>query len=289
VFLYLHYMEPHAPYAPPDDLLQRLRGTKPRVNVAQVNQDVIAAAMAPPSPEMLDGLRDTYDASVLAIDAALARLLEALEERGIGPRAVLVITADHGEEFRDHGGMGHGRTLYEEVLHVPLLIRTPGQTRGRVLGRLVSSIDLAPTVLEVVGVDSPSTFEGVSFARDLDADDTATSARRLLARLWDTRPRPVVFSERYPIVEEKAPSHRNAVVLGRSKAIMWSDGRRDFFSLAKDPHEQQVNRVEAAERDGLVATLEELRRRVVQNRTAAEKQTLDPRTRDALRALGYTD
>jgi arylsulfatase A-like enzyme len=157
-----------------------------------------------------------------------------------------------------------------------------------VIERLVSSVDIAPTVLDLIGLAAPETFEGMSFARDLEAA-TGTRFRRFLSRWWDERPRPAVFSERYPLVASNAPSHRNAVVLDGSKLIASSDGRHEFFSLADDPHELQANRVDAANREGLIVTLDELRRRVLQNRTAAEKRTVDPRTRDALRALGYTD
>jgi hypothetical protein len=109
--------------------------------------------------------------------------------------------------------------------------------------------------------------------------------------MCDDRPRPAVFSEHYPLAdsEAKTPTHRSAVVLDRSKVIAWTDGRRDFFALADDPGEQRPNRVEASDRDALIATLDEMNQRVTRNRTLAEKQAIDPRTKDALRALGYTD
>jgi arylsulfatase A-like enzyme len=290
VFLYLHYMEPHSPYAPPPDLLQQLRGTKPRLDVRELNKEVVLAVLAPPAPEVLDGIRDTYDAEVMAVDAALGRLMPALAERGIGEGALVVITADHGEELQDHGSMGHGRTLYDEVLRVPLIVRTPNQKRGGVLERLTSSVDLAPTILDILDLEIPATFEGGSFARDLEAQETGTWVGRLLARLRDERPRPAVFSERYPITPSDAPSHRTAVVLDGSKVIAWSDRRpHEFFELTSDPHEQQKDGVGAKEQKRLLVKLDELRQRVMRNRTAAEKRAIDPQTRDALRALGYTD
>ena len=130
VFLYLHFMEPHAPYAPPREMLDRVRGSKPPVDVNRVNEQAIAANLKAPPPEVLENIRDLYDAEVLAIDAALQRLMEALEHRGVDDRALVIVTADHGEEFEDHGSMGHGKTLYGEVLHVPLIVLTPGQTRA---------------------------------------------------------------------------------------------------------------------------------------------------------------
>jgi arylsulfatase A-like enzyme len=238
---------------------------------------------------MLDGIRDTYDAEVMAIDAALGRMMAALAERGIDHEALVVITADHGEEFYDHGSFGHGRTLFEEVLRVPLIVRTPRQKRGRVIERLVSSVDVAPTLLDVIGLERPDTLEGLSFAHHLDSPKKGTSLRRFLARLWDAPRKPAVFSEHHPQTPSDAPSPRVTVVRDRSKVIVWSDGRQDFFSLADDPHEQHADGVGAKERSKLVTTLGKLRQRVLRNRTAAEKRTIDPRTRDALRALGYTN
>jgi arylsulfatase A-like enzyme len=238
---------------------------------------------------MLDGIRDTYDAEVMAIDAALGRMMAALAERGIDQEALVVITADHGEELDDHGSFGHGRTLFEEAIHVPLILRTPRQKRGRVIDPLVSSVDVAPTLLEVIGLERPDSFEGVSLARYLESPQKGTSLRRFVTRLWDARRKPAVFSERHPQTPSDAPSHRVAVVRERSKVIVWSDGRQDFFSLASDPHEQHADGVSPKERKTLVTTLGKLRQRVMRNRTAAEKRTIDPRTRDALRALGYTD
>lgn len=286
VFLYLHYMEPHPPYAPPPELLQRLRGPNP-LDVNALNLALVT--FGPPATELMNDIRDVYDAEVMAIDAALGRLVAALEHRGVDRHALLVMTADHGEELRDHGALGHGKTLYNEVTHVPLIVRTPGETRGHVIDRVISSIDIAPTVLDEAGIEIPSTFEGVSFARDLEVQGMASSIRRFVGRWWDERPPPVAFSEHYalPPVDPDKPLHQNAVVRDHGKVIAWTDGRRDFFSLADDPGEQEPDRTEGAQRQALVASLDEMRRRVSSNRTTAEERTIDPRTRDALRALGY--
>jgi arylsulfatase A-like enzyme len=291
VFLYLHYMEPHSPYAPPAELLARVRGDKPPLDLDRVNLSLLAANLAPPAPDVLADILDAYDAEVLAIDTALRRLWTKLERRGMGERALVVVTADHGEEFQEHGGMGHGRTLYGEVMHVPLIVRSPGQTRGGIIERVVSSIDVAPTVLDMVGVEPAATFEGVSFARDLATRGAGPSIRRLWARLWDDRPRALAYGEQFRQWAAKPDtiSHQSAVVLGEKKVIAWTDGRRDFYALDDDPGEQRPNRVGAAERDELVDAHDAIRARVTRDRTPAATHTVDPRTRDALRALGYAD
>jgi len=291
VFLYLHYMEPHTPYAPPPALLERVRGARAPLDIEALNRAVILANLTPPSPEALRDMQDAYDAEVMAIDEGLRALAAALDARGMLETSLLVVTADHGEEFEEHGGMGHGRTLYDEVLRVPLVIRTPGQTRGVAVERLVSSVDVAPTVLEVAGVPPRATFEGVSLARDLTARRTGSALRRWFARLLDDRPAPIVLSERRPqqAAEVRGPTHEDAVVSGWGKVIRSSDGSRAFYALDVDPGERRPDRVDEGEREHLSARLQTMRERAERNRTRAETHALDERTRGMLRALGYAD
>jgi arylsulfatase A-like enzyme len=291
VFLYLHYMEPHTPYAPPPALLERVRGPGAPLDLGALNRAVVLANLTAPAPAVLRDIQDAYDAEVLAIDEGLRALAAALDARGLLETSLLVVTADHGEEFQEHGGMGHGRTLYDEVLHVPLVIRTPGQGRGVVVDRLVSSVDVAPTILEVAGVPPRPTFEGVSLARDLTARGTPSSLRRWLARLFDDRPAPVVFSERRPqqAGAVRGPTHEDAVVSGWGKVIRSSDGSRAFYALDVDPGERRPDRVDEGEREHLDDRLRAMRARAERNRTPAETHAIDERTRGMLRALGYAD
>jgi arylsulfatase A-like enzyme len=170
-------------------------------------------------------------------------------------------------------------------------VRTPEQTRGVVVDRLVSSVDVAPTVLEVAGVPARPTFEGVSLARDLAAREGRSRLRRWLARLFDDRPAPVVLSERRPqqLTEVRGPTHEDAVVSGWGKVIRSTDGSRTYYALDVDPGEQRPNRVDAGEREHLDDRLRAMRERAERDRTPAETHALDERTRGMLRALGYAD
>src|SRR5262249_14764550 len=94
-------------------------------------------------------------------DAMIGQLLEAMDRRGRLERAVVAYTADHGEEFHDHGGVWHGRTLYEEVLHVPFALSVPGLAPRRIAAP-VSMIDLAPTLLDALGVPPAASSRGRS-------------------------------------------------------------------------------------------------------------------------------
>jgi arylsulfatase A-like enzyme len=109
------------------------------------------------------GEMERYDSEILHVDRELSRLIEALDAR-LERDVVIAITADHGEEFRDHGGVYHGSTLFDEQVRVPLIVRLPGLSPGR-FAAPVESIDIAPTLLAAVGAPVPTSMRG----RDLRA------------------------------------------------------------------------------------------------------------------------
>ncbi len=115
---------------------------------------------------------DRYDSEIARVDTAVARLVRDAREKLDRP-VVIIVTADHGEEFRDHGGLYHGSALYEEQVRVPLIIHVPGQAPTR-YPRPVEMIDIAPTVLSLVGTLPPSTMRGddlrAALAGHTDAD-----------------------------------------------------------------------------------------------------------------------
>ena len=150
-FLYLHYMDVHSPWKPPGDF-DRF------------------------GPEAVD----QYDGSILYLDSRLKALYGELTKRGLDENTWIIVTADHGEEFGEHGNykVGHGLTLYREVLRVPLIFHHGhhghhGQApAGKRVSRQVRLIDVAPTILELVGIPIPEHLEGVSLrANVVDADE----------------------------------------------------------------------------------------------------------------------
>ena len=100
------------------------------------------------------GVLARYDRGIALFDQGLRMLVQHLNNIGLWDRTVLIVTADHGEEFDEHGGTIHSRTCYEEVAHVPLLVRIPNEGARRIEQR-VALLDLAPTLLEIIGDRSP--------------------------------------------------------------------------------------------------------------------------------------
>lgn len=159
LFLFVHIVEPHAPFGPPDaagpELLDRAYdgpvGTRADVAVlARVATDADRRRVS-----------DLYDADVWKADALAGQVLDALDRLGIDDRTLVVVVADHGEELYERGTAGHGHSLFDELLRVPLIVRWPGRTpRGRI-AQQVRAMDVFPTVLEAAGLPVPAGLDAV--------------------------------------------------------------------------------------------------------------------------------
>ena len=140
-FLWLHYMEPHDPYFATDGR-----------SWARVSEPKPALSKA-------GAMRAAYADEVQRVDRGLGALLAGLRQRNLLDSTLLAVTADHGEEFGDHGGFYHGTSLYEEMVRVPLILHGPGVTPGEDTG-LARQLDLAPTLLRHLGGQPPASWEG---------------------------------------------------------------------------------------------------------------------------------
>ncbi len=157
--LFVHYMDPHVPYAPPPPYNRVFDDPGYRGDVKGVtNFFQRYPVIGPADTKHLEAL---YDGEIASTDASISRLLRALQDRGLLSDAAIAYTADHGEEFHDHGYWGHSRTLYQELVHVPFALRIPGLP-GRHVRQTVSLVDLAPTLLKFFGVPAPASFQGRS-------------------------------------------------------------------------------------------------------------------------------
>jgi len=159
-FLWIHYWDPHdQKLVPPQDVIERFKG----------------------NPET--GL---YDAEIAYVDAQFGRLIDALKADGRHDRTLFAVTADHGQGLGDHDWYAH-RLLYQEHIRLPLVLRDPAQPRGVVVDDLVRSVDLFPTVLELLGVEAPEPVEGRSLLPLWRGEDEAPrQAYADQLNLWDS-------------------------------------------------------------------------------------------------------
>jgi len=277
-FLYLHYMDPHLPYRPPDEFappaaeLPEFDAGDERRLRALLNRTGAEA----PDPELLrrwvELSRRMYDAEVAYLDTALGELLDALAGHGALDDALVVLTSDHGEEFLEHGLIGHGNHLYEESVHVPLVVTGFGRSAlpPRVAALPVESKDVLPTLSALAGLPAP--------AYDLPGGS-----------LLEARPRPV-FSETLTGVDRGSESHvqRESMTADRWKLIeTTTQGRVELYDLAADPGEtrdlapsepDRSAAMRAALQDWRNATALSARDNLVSGSEEAEAK---------LRALGY--
>ncbi len=174
-FAYVHTVEPHSPYDPEEPYRSRFAPGVPARLGSRGSLRQLELAAGPPPDATLKNLRALYDAEVAAADAAFGELRAGLERRGLWKNTVVVVLADHGEEFYEHGRLEHGGSLHDATLSIPLLIRVPGVASRRV-ERVAQQIDLAPTVLELAGVAVPSGLDGESLVSALAGAVSVTPA-----------------------------------------------------------------------------------------------------------------
>jgi len=151
VFIWNHYMDPHDPYEPPVKARRDLGVDGPeeiRSLHRRAGQDPASV-----SKEEHRHLVNLYDGEVRYIDTVLGEFLDALEERGLRERSLVLVTADHGDAFGEHGYYGHPRRLHDELVHVPLLVAGPGFGKGERVEAPVGTIDVPATVLCAFGAD----------------------------------------------------------------------------------------------------------------------------------------
>ncbi len=163
-FLYIHAIDPHAPYDPPEDLRRRFAGSVPSGSGSLAKVEEVYRALDRRRPEaqaLLARMPPLYDAEVAAIDRSFGGLLDELDRRGRLAETLVVVISDHGEEFGEHGGLGHGKTLYREVLDVPWILRLPGLTAGRRIATPAAHLDVMPTILGALGIPAGADLRGI--------------------------------------------------------------------------------------------------------------------------------
>jgi len=160
-FLYIHQSDPHAPYTPPPGLAGKFipSGARPISGGMEVFRKLVYRAVTP-SRAQVEYLRGLYRAEVAAADAGFGKFLRMLEANGFYGNSIVFFISDHGEEFYRHKGFGHGGTLYEEQVRVPLIVRYPGGSPAGRAKTPVSLVDIPPSLLDYLGLKRPEGMRG---------------------------------------------------------------------------------------------------------------------------------
>ena len=310
-FIWLYYWDPHAPYLPPDEFaglfgieqaappvpegaelsphdLERWRqsvkhrqGWEMMKTMIRINEGI-----ASPEKGYREGLMELYDAEIAYVDARLAEVFDALKELGLWDRTLVILNADHGEGFGEHGLFFHGYGLYEEEIRVPLIIKPPRSLSSpRKIGAPVRNLDIVPTVLDYCRLPLPEGLNGQSLRSGIERGGLA---------------------ERPAAMESNTPEKGVHLVGYRKdgfKIIYRRGGPKELYDLTADPHER-VNLLTAE--DPLAAGTsidtvavqqeQELRRelltlygmdRVDDLLYTYRRRDVDPQNLEKLKALGY--
>jgi arylsulfatase A-like enzyme len=230
-FLWLHLMDPHAPYYPKAEALQEMGSELDLADARRLNSFWARKGLS--SRRLLkscESVESLYDSGVRWADRQIGRLANTLVELNLWDRCTLAVTADHGEEFLDHGGKFHPPiNLHDELIRVPLLMRVPGHPQGRDVKCPIGLIDLAPTLFDTLDISVPASFRGRSCWQKLQNDQG-----------WDW---PVVTECAYGCTnpfrtETRLSSRLLSVRKGEYKLVMnFATGNDHLFELSSDPGE----------------------------------------------------
>src|SRR5688572_7422573 len=172
-FAYLHHIDVHWPYESPAPFsgMFTARRSAEDFNGLKFMPDMIerlnADGVGALNPETLRAMSDAYDEGIRYVDDRLGKLFDELRRRGAYDDTLIIVTADHGEEFLEHGLLSHGTSLYDEVIRVPLIVKFPcpgPHCAPRVVDSQVELVDVFPTALAVVGVAAPANLVGRNLA-----------------------------------------------------------------------------------------------------------------------------
>ena len=231
-FLFLNYFDPHGPYEAPAPFGGSFLGEEPS---------------------------DRYDEEILYMDHHFGRLLDGMKRNGIFDGSMILVTADHGELLGEHGKMGHGASLFEEEIHVPFLVKYPGdEVAPARSGEPVHHVDVLPLVLERLGL-SPS-----------------------------GRSRQPLLAEVKPLAFMSPEGSWRALYLGRHKLLWNSLGNHALYDLAEDPGERNdLSRIDPPRTTEAIRLLDKVLSSLPPPGEPGPPTSLDEETLKALRNLGY--
>jgi len=274
-FLHVHLMDTHPPYIPPATYEERYRtASAARVPARRLWRNTWPVIeMLPSERELLppserQRMIDLYDAAIRYVDDQVGRLLDALDAAGLAERTLVLLTSDHGDEFLEHGDIFHKSPfLYDELIHVPLIVRVP-ERQGERVTELVRHIDLAPTLLELFGQPPIEAAQGTSLLPLLGGDRAAWTAQ-------------AAYSQSYEFIAVRTPERKLMYDLARDRTFC--------FDLRTDPRELHNVYGTDAGCDSLDEALMEFLKRVSVPADTRPKIPIDSQTREVLGTLGYID
>ena len=298
LFLFVHTLDPHDPYRPREEFRDLLA---PGVDVETeccLRTPQLAALPEVAARNHARAAMALYDAEIAQNDAAFGDFLDELERRGLARTSAVLLTADHGEEFFDHGGWKHGFTLYEEMLRIPFVLRLPASAaaaaRGRTVATPVDQVDIAPTLLALAGAATAADLPGRDVQQLVGPERTRTGAS-WPSFAWLQRPgaestSTVAGGLKLLLFAGDRGTPGWTARLQEDRPALLQGAARELYDLARDPGEH-ANLLDLERRRPLRELWLEGKLASALARhgggAAAEEAEIDPDLERSLRALGY--
>jgi arylsulfatase A-like enzyme len=223
-FVFLNYYDAHDPYLPPEPFAGMFGPSAPRSR----------SPFTPPqdwTPDEMHLEMNAYDASLAYLDHHLGALFDELRRRDALDDTLVILTSDHGEEFGEHGYLGHGQGLYLSSLHVPLLLAFPGRApAGAAVRDPIGIADIPATVMGLLGLAQGAPFPGATLARYWATPDSAVDPTPLVSE--------VDYHPRLPKTSPLARGDMRALLLGRYHYIRNGDASEELYEVQADSLEQ---------------------------------------------------
>ena len=247
-FLFLNYFDPHYPFQPPDEYAGIFARKKPGIELAKQPREVKVAL---------------YDAEIVYMDVFLGRLFDKLKADGLYENTLIIVTSDHGELLGEDRKWGHGKYLTQEEICVPLIVKYPGDLvpPGR-SDQYVQLVDIFTMILDHLEIPFPENIQG-------EVPPAITHP---------------IISETYPLKKKALRS----IIDGEFKLIWHDGGINELFNIVDDPEEtRNLVAGKPQVRRKLLTALEKYIESLPSTTPSAPEQTVDKKTRDALKSLGY--
>jgi arylsulfatase A-like enzyme len=225
VFFWVHYFDPHVPYAPPARWLQgQEEKLIPHIGYNFDRPDDLLTGVFVPTQKEREWIKELYNGEVRYVDHNLGRLFAALKQMGIYDQSLIILTSDHGEEFWEHGAYYHGHSLYNELVSIPLIIKLPGNALPKRVETTVSLQNLMPTILDYCQI----------------------KGRR--QKIYNQSLLPLLTGKNGTTAFEPQPVVSSAMRYGEEKETLYFDGlkyirsemsrREELYNTAADPQEK---------------------------------------------------
>jgi arylsulfatase A-like enzyme len=290
-FLFINYLEPHLEYRPQREFAEAYLpdgvSYEEAMDVPQDAWGYIAGTVEMGEREF-EILRGLYRAELAYLSERIGDLQSSLEAAGEWEDTVFVVTGDHGENIGDHGLMDHQYCLYDTLLHVPLFVQGPSFDEGDD-DRLVQLTDLAPTLLDVAGIDAPDVrdgFQGPSFHPDVEAEPR----EHVVAEYLSPQPSMEALEKRVGEISPEVKRYDRSLRAIRSaeyKLIRGSDGAHELYHVASDPGERKEVSEERPEEVAELETRLDEWLASFDHAEAAGSVEMTQSTQDRLEDLGY--